>query len=71
MVCRFLVRVLSHTPAKPVPLVQVSESIRTKLSRDKFLQKRKAYLDQLKSRSKIKVNEADWQAVQKELGDVK
>jgi parvulin-like peptidyl-prolyl isomerase len=65
---RFLLHLTERTPAVPVPLEKVSQTIRSSLMAKKIAQKRKEYLDLLKSRSAIKVNESNWQAIQKELG---
>jgi hypothetical protein len=52
-------------------LARVADSIRVKLEQEKLVQKRNEYLDQLKSRSQIKVNQSAWKTVQKELGEAK
>lgn len=65
---RFLVHLVSRTPAQPVPFEKVSQNIRTTLFQQKVAEQRKKYLDLLKSKSEIKVNESNWQEVQKELG---
>jgi hypothetical protein len=57
--------------ARPIPLEKVSDSIRIKLEQDKLVKKRKEYLEQLKSRSQIKVNKSAWKTVQKKLGEAK
>jgi hypothetical protein len=68
---RFILHLVDRTPAQPIPLARVADSIRAKLEQDKLVQKRKEYLDQLKSRSQIKVNQSAWKTVQKELGEAK
>jgi parvulin-like peptidyl-prolyl isomerase len=68
---RFLVFLADRSPAKPLPLEQVTQSIRSRMLQEKMARKRKEYLDLLKSKSEIKVNESNWQAVQKELGGTK
>lgn len=65
---RFIVHLTSRTPAEPLPLEKVAGNIRSTLLQKKIAQKRKEYLDLLKTRSVIKVNESNWQSVQKELG---
>ena len=65
---RFLVHLTDRTPAKPLPLEQVAESIRTNIIQEKIAKERKEYLDLLKSRSVIKINESNWKSLQKELG---
>ena len=68
---RFILRLVDRIPAKPIPLERVADGIRVKLEGEKLTQKRNAYLDQLKSRSQIEVNESAWQTVQTELGEAK
>lgn len=68
---RYIVHLIDHSPAKPLPLARVADSIRAKLERDRLEQKRKSYLDQLKSRSEIKVSNSAWEKVKKELGEAK
>jgi parvulin-like peptidyl-prolyl isomerase len=65
---RFLVHLTRRSPAIPLPLEKITQTIRSRLIQNKIAQKRKEYLDLLKSRSEIKVNESIWQAIQKELG---
>ncbi len=67
---RVLVHLLARTPAEPLPFDRVSGSIRTRLTEQKIDQQRKAYLDLLKSRSKIEVRDRRWQSVKRELGGV-
>ncbi|MBI5441495.1 MAG: peptidyl-prolyl cis-trans isomerase [Deltaproteobacteria bacterium] len=66
-----VVHLIDRTPAKPVPLKQAEGTIRETLVQEKVARERKAYLNLLKSRSKIEVREAKWQAIQKELGGQK
>jgi hypothetical protein len=68
---RFILQLVDRVEAVPLPLAKVSDSIRAKLERDKLRQKRAEYLDQLKSRSQIKVDKSAWKTVQKELGEAK
>jgi len=65
---RFIVHLTKRTPAKPLPLEKVAQSIRTSIRQEKMAQKRKEYLDLLKSKSEITVNESNWEEIQKELG---
>jgi hypothetical protein len=66
---RFIVYLQNRVPSKPIPLERVAESIRSRLLQEKIAQKRKAYLDLLKSGAEISVNESQWKAVQKEIGE--
>ncbi|MEJ2690076.1 MAG: peptidyl-prolyl cis-trans isomerase [Deltaproteobacteria bacterium] len=68
---RFLVHLTNRTPAVPVPLEKVTQNIRSRLRQEKIARKRNEYLELLKSKSEIKVNESNWQEVQKELGGTK
>jgi hypothetical protein len=63
-----LVHLLERTPAVPLPLERVSKTIRTQLEGEKTDQQRRAYLEMLKSRSRIDVRKQQWKAIQKELG---
>ncbi|MBE0598779.1 MAG: peptidyl-prolyl cis-trans isomerase [Desulfuromonadales bacterium] len=65
---RVIVHLISRTPEEPLPMERVAGSIRTKLIQEKVDQQRQAYLELLKSRSKIKVRDRQWHAVKKELG---
>jgi parvulin-like peptidyl-prolyl isomerase len=68
---RVLIHLVDRIPAKALPLNLVETKIRSTLKTQKLEQKRKTYLDLLKSRSKIDINESNWKAVQKELGGIK
>lgn len=68
---RFILRLIDRRKAQAVPLAEVSESIRGQLEKIKKQKKRKEYLELLKSRSKIEVNDSAWKALQKELGGAK
>lgn len=68
---RILVHLTNRTPPKPVPLEKVTQNIRSRVMQEKIAKKRKEYLDLLKSKSDIKVNQSNWQAIQKELGGSK
>ena len=63
-----LVHLQERTPAMPLPLERVTESIRSRLSREKIDQQRRDYLDLLKKRSRIEIRSRQWKAIQKELG---
>lgn len=63
-----LVHLQERTPATPLPLERVTETIRNRLTREKIDQQRRDYLDMLKSRSRIDVRSRQWKAIQKELG---
>jgi hypothetical protein len=65
---RVIVHLISRIPSAPIPLERVSASIRSKLGREKVDRARQAYLEQIKSRSRIDVSKRQWQAIQKELG---
>jgi hypothetical protein len=65
---RVLVHLVDRTLAAPLPLERVKETIRSQVEDEKMQQERKAYLEKLKSRSEIEVQERKWQAIQKELG---
>ncbi len=67
---RVIVHLLSRTPESPLPLARVSNTIRSRLVQEKTEQKRREYLDLLKSRSKIEVHDRRWQSVKRELGGV-
>ncbi|MEJ2199444.1 MAG: peptidylprolyl isomerase [Desulfuromonadaceae bacterium] len=68
---RFILHLVEHLPAKPIPLAKVEASIRAKLEQERRLQKRNDYLDQLKSRSKIEISASAWRKVKQELGEAK
>ena len=68
---RFMLRLVDRKPSRPIPFEQVSDAIRRTLGQEKVEQQRRTYLDLLKSRSKIKVSDSDWEAVRKELGGAK
>lgn len=68
---RFIIRLLDRKPAIPVPFEQAAPTIRRGLERKKIDEQRRAYLQVLRSRSKITVSESEWNAVLKELGEAK
>jgi hypothetical protein len=65
---RVIVHLVERTPAMPLPMERVANSIRTRLVREKIDQQRSEYLKTLKSRSRIEVRKQQWKAIQKELG---
>jgi hypothetical protein len=65
---RMVVHLVDRIPAVPLPLKRVEETIRQKLMKKKLEKARNAYLEKIKSRSKIVVEKGQWQAIQKELG---
>ncbi|MBU0682465.1 MAG: peptidyl-prolyl cis-trans isomerase [Proteobacteria bacterium] len=62
-----MAKVVNRRPAMPVPFLQVKEEIDKKLSDEKFAASRKEFLDQLKKKSAIKVNNKTWSKLRKEL----
>ena len=66
------IRVLAHlvkrTPAAPLPFERVKKTIHSKLWKEKLNNLRNAYLDKIKSQTKIEVHEGEWKDIQKELG---
>jgi hypothetical protein len=62
-----MAKVVNRRPALPVPFLQVKEEIDKKLSDEKFAASRKEFLDQLKKKSAIKVNNKTWSKLRKEL----
>ena len=65
---RVLVHLQQYTPATPLPVERVANTIRARLVREKIDRQRREYLEMLKSRSKIDVRNRQWKAIQKELG---
>jgi hypothetical protein len=63
-----LVHLISRTPEKPLPLERVAKAVRDQLVQKKIEEQRQAYLDVLKTRSKIEIRERKWQALRKEMG---
>jgi hypothetical protein len=68
---RVIVHLLDFTPERPLPLERAAKAIHTRLVQEKIEEKRQAYLDVLKSRSKIEIRQRRWQAVRKEIGGVR
>ena len=65
---RVIVHLVAKTPEAPLALDRVQDSIRSELWRGKLNQVRRNYLDQLKTRSEIKVRQNQWKKIQKEFG---
>lgn len=65
---RFIVYLVKRTLEKPIPLEQVEKNISGTLMKEKVEQQRDEYLKLLKSRTKIEINDSNWQKVRKELG---
>jgi hypothetical protein len=65
---RLIVHLIDRTPEEPLPLERVSGAIRSRMTQEKMEQQRTAYLDLVKSRSKIEVKGRKWQTLRKELG---
>ena len=65
---RVMVHLVNRTPAAPLPLERVKKTIHSKLWKEKLAELQKAYLDKVKSSSKIEVHEGVWKDIQKELG---
>ncbi|MEJ2033891.1 MAG: peptidylprolyl isomerase [Deltaproteobacteria bacterium] len=68
---KVIAHLLERTPETPLPLDRVKSSIRSHLSSEKIRQSRSAYLDKIKSQSKIEIKQRQWKAIQKELGGKK
>lgn len=64
----YLVHLTKRTPARPIPLEQVKETIRKSIRTERIRELGKKYFAKLKAGSNIKVNESNWQKIQKELG---
>lgn len=65
---RVVVHLIERIPERPLPLEMVNKTIHPRLMQEKIAEKRKAYLEVLRSGSKIEVKNRKWQAVRKELG---
>ncbi len=64
-----LVKLLKHDPESPRPLTEVSEKISDTLFQKKMSTLRSKYLEQIKAKSSITVDDKVWQSVTKELGE--
>ncbi len=65
---RVMAHLIERISERPLPLERVKESIRNTLWNKKITQVRKTYLDTIKSRSQIEVQQRKWKEIQKELG---
>ncbi len=62
-----LVKLIERIAPSPHPFEMVKESIREMLKRQKFEKLRREYVERLKARSRIQVNEKAWHRLVKEL----
>ncbi len=67
---RLMVHLEHRSPARPLPLEQVSSSIRDELQQQQLGLARQAYLDQLRAHARIDVKNRQWRTLQQELGGV-
>jgi hypothetical protein len=65
---KVVVHLIERIPEMPIPLEMAKNTIQPRLSQEKSAVKRKEYLEVLKSRSKIEIDNSQWQALRKELG---
>jgi len=63
-----LVHLVSRTPAQPLPLEKVRDSLILGYKRETFDKERAAYLEVLRANTPIEVDEGNWKSIQKELG---
>jgi hypothetical protein len=67
---KVIVHLVERIPEGPVPFERVKNSIRTKLFNEKLNLTRTTFLDTVKSRSEIEINQRNWKKIQQELGGV-
>jgi hypothetical protein len=65
---RVLVHLVSRTSEQPMPLEKIKDSLLSGFIRESFDKARRAYLETLKSSTRIEVDEGNWKSIQKELG---
>ncbi|ADH85104.1 peptidyl-prolyl cis-trans isomerase [Desulfurivibrio alkaliphilus] len=65
---RVVVHLIDRVPENPLPFERVAGNIRDRLVREKTAQLRQSYLDQLRARSRIEINDRNWRNVRNELG---
>lgn len=63
-----LVKLIGREPGGPLPLSQVGDKIGTDLIANKISRLRAEFIDKLKAKSTISVDNRAWQALKKELG---
>ncbi|MBU1709227.1 MAG: hypothetical protein KKE17_04400 [Proteobacteria bacterium] len=64
------IKMINKKLPSPAPLVDIKEEITKKLHQDKLSQQRSSYINTLREKSKIKINEALWLSLRKEfIGD--
>lgn len=65
---KVIVHLEERTPERPLPLERVRDLIRTERQQKNMKQLRQAYLERLKSQSRIDVKARQWRSVRRELG---
>ncbi len=63
----YIVKLIERVEERQKPFEEVKKSITEKLKKERFEEIKKSYLSELKRMSKIKVNEAAWKRLRKEL----
>ncbi|MDH4322373.1 MAG: peptidylprolyl isomerase [Desulfobulbaceae bacterium] len=66
-----LVKLFGREKGGPLPLSQVGDNLGKDIIDKKFARLRAEYLDKLKAKSTISVDNTAWQALKKELGEIK
>ncbi len=64
----FIVKLIDRIPPSPHPFSMVKDSIKKMLAQQRFERLRKEYVEELKARSKIEINEKAWRKLVRELG---
>ncbi|MBX6422059.1 peptidyl-prolyl cis-trans isomerase [Thermosulfurimonas sp. F29] len=64
----FIIKLIDRIPPSPHPFKMVKDSIKSILERERFEELRRDYVERLKLRSRIEINEKAWQKLLKELG---
>lgn len=65
---RVVVHLVSRTPGQPMALEKIKDSLLAGFKRESFDKARKAYLETLRSNTKIELDKGSWKSIQKELG---
>ena len=62
----YIIKLIDRKEKQTVPLGQVKDGIREKLTKEKFVQIRAEFVQKLKEHSSISINQKQWEAIQKE-----
>ncbi|MFH1216191.1 MAG: peptidyl-prolyl cis-trans isomerase [Pseudomonadota bacterium] len=65
-----IIKLVKKTPATPMPLDHVQDTVAAQVEKQQFEQARNKYLAVLKERSDVTVSSRAWQKLKKEFGDI-